>query len=193
MKKSSRFLRMLRKNFKRKRPKTHSSPDVFPVKGCVLKCNLGVVLEHTGLYIGDGKIVSLNRHSQIRIESERSFFPPGTNPESNRIYTACYGKTDEVLSSSAIALRARKKVNQQTPYNVLFNNCHRFTTGCITGDFENDVVSFSQLEEVILAHQEKLHKTPWWLRLKNFILRTPAPEPANTFNWRPVKFKKKKD
>ena len=191
MNKSRRFLRMLRKNFKRKRAKTLASPEVTPVKGCILKCDLGVLLEHTGLYIGNGKIVSLNRHSQIRVENEHSFFPPGTNPESNRIYAACYGKTDEVLFASEIARRAKKKVNQKTPYNVLFNNCHRFTTGCITGNFENDVVSFSQLEEVILAYQEHLHRKPWWIRLRNFILRTPAPKPANTFNWRPIKFKKR--
>ena len=190
MNKSRRFFRMLRKNFRKKKAKTHNSPDVSPVKGCILKCNLGGVLEHTGLYIGNGKIVSLNRHSQIRIEDEQSFFPPGTNPASNRIYTACYGNTGEVLSSTAIMRRAKKKIDKETPYNVLFNNCHRFTTGCITGNFENDVVSFSQLEDVIFAHQEELRpKKPWWIRLKNFIMRTPAPEPADTFNWRPVKFK----
>ena len=190
MNKRRRFLRMLGKNFKKKRAKTHASPEVFPVKGCILKCDLGVLLEHTGLYIGNGKIVSLNRHSQIRIEDEHSFFPPGTNPDSNRIYAACYGETDEVLFSADAARRAKKKVDGKTPYNVLFNNCHRFTTGCLTGNFENEVVSFTQLEDVIFARQEEMRpKKPWWIRLKNFILRTPAPEPATTFNWRPVKFK----
>ena len=190
MNKSRRFLRMLRKNFKKKRAKTHSSPDVFPIKGCILKCDLGVLLEHTGVYVGKGKIVSLNRHSQIRVENETSFFPPGTNPVLNRIYAACYGDTDELLFSPVIARRAKKKVDQKTPYNVLFNNCHRFTAGCITGNFENDVVSFSQLEDVIFAHQEKLRKKkPWWIRLFRFISGKPAPEPAVKFNWRPVKFK----
>ena len=190
MNKSRRFLHMLRKNFRKKKARTLSFPEVSPVKGCILKCDLGVLLEHTGLYIGKGKIVSLNRHSQIRIEDEHSFFPPGTNPDSNRIYAACYGNTGEVLSSSAIARRAGKKVDEETPYNVLFNNCHRFTAGCITGNFENEVVSFSQLEDVIFAHQEELRrKKPWWIRMKNFILRKPAEEPADTFNWRPVRFK----
>lgn len=190
MNKSRRFLHMLQKNFRKKRAKTLSSADVFPVKGCILKCDLGVLLEHTGLYIGNGRIVSLNRHSQIRIENEQSFFPPGTNPASNRIYAACYGDTDELLFSPLIARRAKKKVDQKTPYNVIFNNCHRFTAGCITGNFENDVVSFAQLEDVIFAHQEELRKKkPWWIRLTEFVFRKPAPEPADSFNWRPVKFK----
>lgn len=190
MNKRRRFIVMLRKNFRRRRAKTFKSPDVAPVKGCILKCDLGVLLEHTGVYIGDGKIVGLNRHSQIKIENEHSFFPPGTNPESHRIYAACYGDTDEPLMSTAVARRAKKKVDQQTPYNVLFNNCHRFTTGCITGNFENDVVSFAQLEDVILTHQEELRKKPPLLkRLARFVTRKPAPAPARKFNWRPVKFK----
>jgi len=65
MNKSRRFLRMLRKNFKRKRAKTLASPEVTPVKGCILKCDLGVLLEHTGLYIGNGKIVSLEELEPI--------------------------------------------------------------------------------------------------------------------------------
>lgn len=190
MNKSRRFLHMLKKNFKKKRAKTYASPEVFPIKGCILKCDLGVLLEHTGIYIGDGKIVGLNRHGQIHMENEKSFFPPGTNPKSNRIYTACYGNTNEPLAAKKTALRAKKKINDTTNYNVLFNNCHRFSAGCITGNFENDVVSFSQLEEIILAHQENLRaKKSWWIRVKNFILRKPEPESASTFNWRPVKFK----
>ena len=190
MNKRRRFLHMLRKNFRKKRAKTYPSPDVRPVAGCILKCDLGVLLEHTGVYIGKGRIVSLNRHSQIKIENENGFFPPGTNPKSNRIYAACYGDTDEPLTSAAAARRARKKINGKTPYNVLFNNCHRFTSGCITGNFENDVVSFSQLEDVIFAHQEEMRrKKPWWQRLYRFVARKRDPEPAATFNWRPVKFK----
>lgn len=190
MNKRRRFLHMLRKNFKKKRAKTYPSPEVRALKGCILKCDLGLLLEHTGIYIGKGKIVGLNRHSEIRIEDPVSFFPPGTNPKSSRIYAACYGNTDEVLISAAAARRARKKVNQKTPYNVFFNNCHRFTTGCLTGNFENDVVSFSQLEDVIFAHLEELRqKKPWWIRLYRFVLKKPAPEPVSTFNWRPVIFK----
>ena len=189
MNKSRRFLHMLKKNFKKKRAKPYASPEVYPVKGCILKCDLGVLLEHTGIYIGDGKIVGLNRHGKIRVENEKSFFPPGTNPKSNRIYTACYGNSNEPLSAKKIAKRAKKKINEQTSYNVLFNNCHRFSTGCITGNFENEVVSFSQLEDVILACQEDLHnKDSLWNRIKNFILRKPRSKPAANFNWRPVKF-----
>lgn len=70
------FLHMLRKNFKKKRAKTYPSPEIRAMKGCILKCDLGLLLEHTGIYIGRGRIVGLNRHSEIRIEDPTSFFRP---------------------------------------------------------------------------------------------------------------------
>lgn len=180
---------MLRKNFRKRRYKTLRSPDVKPVVGCILKCDLGLLLEHTGVYIGDGKIVSLNRHSQIRVESPKTFFPPGTNPDSNRIYTACFEKTDVVLAAPIVAKRAKKHINEKTPYNVLFNNCHRFTCGCVTGNFENDVVSFAMLEETLHRCIAQLRpKKSLWQRIKNFVLRRKEPPLPDRYNWRPVKF-----
>lgn len=188
MNRRRRFMRMLKKVIRRHRPRTFLS-EVEPKPGCILKCDLGILLEHTGVYIGRGEIVSLNRHGHIRIESSLTFFPPGTNPESSRIYAACYGDTDEVLWAKHVAKRARQKVDDKTKYNVLFNNCHRFTAGCITGNFNNDVMSFAQLEEVILLYIEELHQAkPWWVRLKNFLLRRKEIVKPSTFNWRPVKF-----
>ncbi len=187
--KSRRFMVMLRKNFRKKRYKTLRSPDVKPVVGCIMKCDLGLLLEHTGVYIGDGKIVSLNRHSQIRVESPKTFFPPGTNPDSNRIYTACFEKTDIVLAAPIIAKRAKKHINEKTPYNVLFNNCHRFTCGCVTGNFENDVVSFAMLEEILHRNIALLRpKKSLWQRVKNFVLRRKEHPLPDRYNWRPVKF-----
>ena len=187
--KSRRFMVMLRKNFRKRRYKTLRSPDVKPVVGCILKCDLGLLLEHTGVYIGDGKIVSLNRHSQIRVESPKTFFPPGTNPDSNRIYTACFEKTDVVLAAPIVAKRAKKHINEKTPYNVLFNNCHRFTCGCVTGNFENDVVSFAMLEETLHRCIAQLRpKKSLWQRLKNFVLRRKEQPLPDRYNWRPVKF-----
>lgn len=189
MNRSRRFFRMLKKNFRRRYAKTYSGPDVRPVSGCILKCDLGILLEHTGVYIGRNKIVSLNRRSEIKVETPVSFFPPGTNPKSSRIYAACFGATDELLGTNVVSKRAKERINQTTEYNVLFNNCHRFTTGCITGNFENDVMSFTQLEDVILANIDSLRrKKPWWKRLADFVLRRKEPDEPPSFNWRPVIF-----
>lgn len=184
-----RFFKAVRRGLIRKRLKTFEKGAVVLKPGCILKCDLGVLLEHTGVYIGKGKIVGLNRHGQIKTETPKTFFPPGTNPESSKIYVACYGKTNEVLHAGHVARNAKKKINDKTQYNVLFNNCHRFTAGCITGNFESDVIAFSQLEEVILMHIEQLRaRVPLWRRILNFILRRKKPPVREaSFHWRPAK------
>lgn len=116
-------------------------------------------------------------------------FPPGTNPLSNKIYTACFGNTDEVLGGKFVADRAKKKIDDHTKYNVLFNNCHRFSAGCITGNFDNEVMSFAQLEETILLHIEQLRAPlPFWQRVKNWFVKEKKTVKPSSFNWRAVKF-----
>ena len=187
-----RFFKALKKAFTKKRLKTFDDNDVVLVPGCVLKCDLGVLLEHTGIYVGKGKIVSLNRHGQIKTETPQTFFPPGTNPKSSKIYVACYGKTGEVLAAKYVARNAKRKIDDKTRYNVLFNNCHRFTAGCITGNFESDVISFSQLEEVILMYIEQLRRPPsLWHRFVGFFSRKKPLVQEASFHWRPAKINAK--
>lgn len=188
-----RFMRMLKRTVRSygRGHRTLKTAEVEPQTGCILKCDLGVLLEHTGIYIGKGKIVSLNRHGHIKIETPHSFFPPGTNPDSNKIYTACFADTNGVLCSKEVAKRAKSKIDDHTKYNVLFNNCHRFTAGCITGNYDNHVVSFSQLEEVILLYIELMRpRKSWWRRLADFVLRRKEPVLPSSFNWRPVAFER---
>ena len=186
MERYKRFMKMIRKIGK-SRP-SFPALTVSAEKGCILKCDLGVLLEHTGVYIGKGKIVSLNRHGIVRVENEKSFFPPGTDPDKSKIMVACAGETDKVLRSTKIAEAARKRIDEKTDYNLFFNNCHRFTTGCVTGNFQNEVVSFAQLESVILENMELLYpKRPWWKRIADFVLRREKQDLPKTFHWRAVK------
>ena len=50
MNKRRRFIVMLRKNFRRRHAKTFQKPEIAPVRGCILKCDLGVLLveQHIG-------------------------------------------------------------------------------------------------------------------------------------------------
>ena len=85
--------------------------------------------------------------------------------------------------------RAKKKIDDHTKYNVLFNNCHRFSAGCITGNFDNEVMSFAQLEETILLHIEQLRAPlPFWQRVKNWFVKEKKTVKPSSFNWRAVKF-----
>lgn len=47
---------------------------VTPIKGCLVYCKLGVIAEHTGIYIGDGKIVHLDGSGNIEAIQKMNFW-----------------------------------------------------------------------------------------------------------------------
>ena len=51
------------------------------------------------------------------------------------IYVSCQGKSP--VGDADVPKRARRKVGHHRDYNVVLNNCHQFTSGCLTGEFEN--------------------------------------------------------
>lgn len=124
------------------------------VEGCVV-CHsmIGEQFEHSGIYIGEYKIVSLsskgkiiNSHAQIVEESTRKFIEGPLN--SNRlIWVSCRGESP--VGDQKVAARARKIVGERRNYNVLRDNCHQFTSGCLTGDFENADKRFTSLKSTV--------------------------------------------
>ena len=107
-----------------------------PTPGTPVYCDLAVVLEHTGIYIGRNRIVHLDGDGNIRSVSPEEFVArlAGTNP-SSEIYFAAYN--DKSLGNTEVAQRARDMRNEFRNYNWLLDNCHQFTCGCLSGDFEN--------------------------------------------------------
>ena len=117
-----------------------------PAPGTPVYCNLAIVVEHTGIYIGDDEIVHLNGDGNIEIVSPQEFVArlDGDNPGKAIYYAAKSNGTP--LCRTSIANRARSKVGDRRNYNVVFDNCHQFTCGCISGDFENPCKLFSLVE-----------------------------------------------
>lgn len=108
--------------------------------------------EHTGIYVGDNRIVELNGNGNIIPVSLKGFLDYGSLTRMGLFaYVAC-DKNGNVLHDSNIAQRAQEKVGSTRSYNVLFDNCHQFTSGCITGQFENTDNFFWMLEETIKRH-----------------------------------------
>lgn len=107
-----------------------------PVPGTPVYCNLAVAFEHTGIYVGNNQIVHLNGDGLIESVSPREFVGRlnGGNPAFS-IYFAEYG--GKSLGNSTIANRAKSMVGRSRNYSFAFDNCHQFTCGCISGDFEN--------------------------------------------------------
>lgn len=56
--------------------------DVKLMVGSIVYCNLAIVAEHTGIYVGDGKIVHLNGSGLVEMVSTEDFCDRlhGTNP-----------------------------------------------------------------------------------------------------------------
>lgn len=106
---------------------------VQPEIGSVVYCDLLFgYAEHSGIYIGDGEIVALEKDGRI-VARSASGFMDGTTAIS--IYVSCHD--GHAVGSEAAARRAREMIGSHRDYNVILDNCHQFTAGCLTGNFEN--------------------------------------------------------
>lgn len=102
--------------------------------GCVVYQDLPLVseFEHSGIHLGGYRVVSLDKDGDIVEETTREFAQGGAN---ERIYVSCRG--EDAVGCTAVAKRARKMLGKSRDYNFILNNCHQFTSGCLTGNFEN--------------------------------------------------------
>jgi len=106
---------------------------VMPVPGSVVYCDLAFgFMEHSGIYVGHNKIVHLNGNGQIELVTPKEFI---SSTSAMNIYVSCneYGSTGDHF----VAKRARSMIGCQRGYNFIMDNCHQFTSGCLSGNFEN--------------------------------------------------------
>ena len=121
---------------------------VTPRSGCIVHCDLMVGnAEHSGVYAG-GNIIEVEGSGRIREVSPETFINSSAVRTAISIYIAC-DEDGEVLFDSDIAKRAKKELGKKRNYNVLMDNCHQFSSGCITGDFENSDNFFWMLTDTI--------------------------------------------
>ncbi len=105
----------------------------MPEKGSVLYCDLSFgIAEHSDIYVGDNRIVHLNGKGEIEAVSPAAFLSPFVLQD---IYVSCM--ENSAVGSERVATRALSMVGKKRNYNLVMNNCHQFTTGCLTEDFEN--------------------------------------------------------
>ena len=123
---------------------------VRPAVGSVVYCNLAVVAEHTGIYVGRNKIVHLNGNGRIEKVSAESFCERlgGKNPA-----FTIFCPTDvrgRALGDKMVAEYALNCVGRMVDYNPAFNNCHCFTASCLEGK-ARFCPSFAALEVLVAA------------------------------------------
>lgn len=111
--------------------------------GSIIAVKLGLILEHTGIYIGNGQVIELYGDGSINQITLKQFMFGAykDNPSlfdifartGFNIYTACdKGKvlSDKTAAARAISLKTRfNKID----YHILNNNCHMFSGFCLFG------------------------------------------------------------
>ena len=119
---------------------------VKPVTGSVVSCRLGLVLDHTGIYVGNGRIIHRDGDGDICEVSPQGFLNRlgGFNPAIS-IFVSCYDESP--VGGSAIAARARRALNRSSfeGYDFVSKNCHCFTNYCITGKKDNGIMDCTLL------------------------------------------------
>jgi hypothetical protein len=127
---------------------------VKPAIGSILYCDLVMGrAEHSGIYIGNNEIVHLRGTGNIEVVTPSDFIK-GTTALS--IYVSCCGAS--AVGSNDVARRARNMIGQSRNYNFIFDNCHQFSAGCLTGNFENSCNFLWMLKE---ESSKKLDSNDW--------------------------------
>lgn len=120
---------------------------VKPKVGSVVHCGLFAnKIDHSGIYIGYNKIAHLDGSGKIEAVTPEVFLNrlDGLNMAIS-IYVSC--KDGKAIGSRIVAENAKRKIGKSVKYNLFNNNCHIFSSGCLTGKFDNNDGFFSELEE----------------------------------------------
>jgi hypothetical protein len=102
--------------------------SVLPA-GAVVVCEIFHLFEHSGIYIGEGQIVELQGSGLVRAISINRFFD---NRSGKHLLVAC-DRRGEVLLGNGCYERAVAQIFTVQNYDLIHNNCHRFTQHCVSG------------------------------------------------------------
>jgi hypothetical protein len=97
--------------------------------GAVVVCEIFHLFEHTGIYIGEGQIVELQGSGLVRAISINRFFD---NRSGKHLLVAC-DPHGQVLVGQGCYDRAIRQIYTVQDYDLIDNNCHRFTQHCVSG------------------------------------------------------------
>ena len=126
-----------------------------PAIGGAVYCDLALGhAEHSGIYIGNGLIAHLNRFGTVEAV-DRAKFLEGTTAIS--IYTSCIGTMPIGCESAASYAKSVIEQKKHRRYNVILENCHMFTSECISGEKSANTFLW-----MLKYESEKHHGTNNW-------------------------------
>jgi hypothetical protein len=75
------------------------------------------------------------------------------------IYVSC--NNGSPVGSKKTAKLAKSKIGQRIEYDVILNNCHQFTAGCLIGDFDNGYNFLTFLKDVVRSELDSDEWRVW--------------------------------
>ena len=140
---------------------------VLPLPGSVLKVDLGLnpvdSMCHTGIYVGNGRIVEMTNDGgigTIQVVTPDHFLNYSLWRTGVFIYVACGRKRGKYypLADPKTAERALKAVGDRTKYNLLWDNCHLFAEYCISGRNNSPIGTLKSVEKALIR-KHRLRRT----------------------------------
>ena len=129
--------------------------SVEPIPGSIVYCDLVFWAEHSGIYVGNDEIVHRDGDGKIIKSSAEVFVNrlDGKNPTES-IFVSCHNHN--VFGLDEICQRALDALNDPRfeGYNLTSNNCHKFTSYCITGEIDNGITdcTFFNICNILKKH-----------------------------------------
>ncbi|GAB6263409.1 lecithin retinol acyltransferase family protein [Photobacterium sp. R1] len=129
-----------------------------PKRGSVVYCDLAFgYADHSGIYIGNGQIVHLNRKGMIEVVSASAFIRDTT---AISIYVSCDAH-GEAIHNEVAAKNAEDYLGKEIDYHPLWRNCHQFASYCVSGESENNTVLLMQLKSDSKRYQDTRKWRVW--------------------------------
>lgn len=132
-----------------------------PIRGSIVYCDLALgTAEHSGVYVGNGRIIHRNGNGLIEDVSVNQFL---TDTTAISIYISCNAQGSAVGSESC-AQTAEGMLGVQTDYSLLNENCHQFCSYCLDGDIFSSTFTLTQLKRDAHAYIQASQWRVWDLR-----------------------------
>ena len=147
---------------------------VVPIGGSVLYADLYFFVEHSGIYVGSGKISNIKVNnlfkgdSSVKISDAKDFTEKAFR---KKIYVSSNER--RAVGNIAVSDYALSRVGDKRSYNLFLKNCHTFCTLCL------DKINLNTMEETVVdtvdetwertiralkrKAQKKLGATKWYV------------------------------
>ncbi|EHR0799089.1 hypothetical protein KS868_004707 [Vibrio parahaemolyticus] len=132
-----------------------------PIRGSIVYCDLAFgYAEHSGVYVGDDRIIHRNGKGLIETVSIRQFL---ANTTAISIYVSC-NDHGRAIGNEFTAQVAESMLGVQTGYSLLNKNCHQFCSHSLSGDTFSNTSTLTQLKHDALTHIQASQWRVWDLR-----------------------------